>query len=299
MLMTTRIHSQVNPVNSTTNTAANFINFQIFDSIADQQQSPPPPHPPLSGRHNIHLVPTLSVGLDSMCIGVIAVSLIGLLGVARGNRRLMSLYFGFIMVFISIQALFAVKGFLSGADWVRDALDRSWTNAYQTDPDLIRDLQSEFNCKGFHDGEDRSLETSTEGYEGHLPNCSDILEQTFGRRLERLGSTILWIRLMQLAGVLLLSILFKYLAILDQSDLDKEEQLEEAQQLHLQGDSKAGYYFLTKKQMADSDAHVPLMLCQEEEEEEEVLKLYTDDDEQDDASVVSSDEGSQITIVVA
>lgn len=47
------------------------------------------------------------------------------------------------MVFISIQALFAVKGFLSGADWVRDALDRSWTNAYETDKDLIRDLQSE------------------------------------------------------------------------------------------------------------------------------------------------------------
>lgn len=53
------------------------------------------------------------------------------------------------MVFISIQALFAVKGFLSGADWVRDALDRSWTNAYETDKDLIRDLQSEV-CLRFH-----------------------------------------------------------------------------------------------------------------------------------------------------
>ncbi|KAG0278366.1 hypothetical protein BGZ95_004191 [Linnemannia exigua] len=235
-----------------------------------------------------------------MCIGVIAVSLIGLLGVARGNRRLMNLYFGFVMVFISIQTVLAVQGFLSGADWVRDALDKSWTNAYQTDPDLIRDLQSEFNCRGFYDGEDRSLETSTEAYEGQVPNCSDILQQTFGHRLERLGLTILWIRLIQLAGVLLLSMLFKYLAILDQSDSDKEEHLEAKQLQQAEDHSKSGYYFLTEKQMADSDAHVPLLLCQEEEDDhDDVLELYTDDDDEDDASVVSSDDGSQITIVVA
>ncbi|KAG0058832.1 hypothetical protein BGZ90_004749 [Linnemannia elongata] len=264
----------------------------IYDGINDvyEYDQQPQKQQQTAGRHNVHLVPTLSVGLDSMCIGVIAVSLIGLLGVAKGNRRLMNLYFGFVMVFISIQALFAVKGFLSGAEWVRDALDRSWTNAYETDKDLIRDLQSEFNCKGFFDGEDRSLETST-GYEGHLPNCSDILEKTFGSRLERLGATILWIRLIQLAGVLLLSILFKYLAILDQADADKDEEALEAQQqsqMMLDGSSKSGYY-LTEKQMAECDAHVPLLLCQEE-----------DDSDCDDASsVVSSDDGSQITIVVA
>ncbi|KAF9902506.1 hypothetical protein EC991_004838 [Linnemannia zychae] len=243
---TTRAYSQVNPTNSNINTGPNFINLQVFDGIKELEQSSPSPSPPLSNRHNIHLVPTISVGLDSMCIGVIAVSLIGLLGVARGSRRLMNL----------------------------------------------------FNCRGFNDGEDRSLETSTEGYEGHLPSCSGILEQTFGKRLEHLGATIFWIRFIQLAGVLLLSMLFKYLAIMDQSDLDKEGSLEEAQHSHLLGDSKSGYY-LTEKQMADSDAHVPLLLCQEEQEEEEVLEMYADDDGEDDASVVSSDDGSQITIVVA
>ncbi|KAG9068608.1 hypothetical protein KI688_010884 [Linnemannia hyalina] len=293
---TTRNHIQPNnnSNNNSSSSKPNFINYQIYDSINDvyeydhqlqkQQQT--------AGRHNVHLVPTLSVGLDSMCIGVITVSLIGLLGVAKGNRRLMNLYFGFVMVFISIQALFAVKGFLSGADWVRDALDRSWTNAYETDKDLIRDLQSEFNCKGFFDGEDRSLETNM-GYEGHLPNCSDILEMTFGSRLERLGTTILWIRLIQLAGVMLLSILFRYLTILDQSDADKDEEALEAQQQSkmLDGSSQSGYYFLTEKQMADCDAHVPLLLRQEGDE---------DDIDCDDASsVVLSDDGSQITIVVA
>ncbi|KAG0289235.1 hypothetical protein BGZ97_006515 [Linnemannia gamsii] len=201
---TTRNHLETGTSNSG---ESDFINYQIYDGINDvyeydqpQQQLPrqqqEQQQQTAGGRHNVHLVPTLSVGLDSMCIGVVAVSLIGLLGVARGNRRLMNLYFGFVLVFISIQALFAVKGFLSGADWVRDTLDRSWTNAYETDKDLIRDLQSEFNCKGFFNGEDRSLEMST-GYEGQLPNCSDILEKTFGSRLEKLGTTILWIRLIQ------------------------------------------------------------------------------------------------------
>lgn len=106
-----------------------------------------------------------------------------------------------------------------------------------------------------------------------------------------------------------MSILFKYLALLDQSDVDdKEERALEAQQQSgmLDGSSKAGYYFLTEKQMADSDAHVPLLLCQEEEDEDDdcIRELYTDGDDgdydfEDALSVAVSDDGSQITIVVA
>ncbi|KAF9924213.1 hypothetical protein FBU30_005775 [Linnemannia zychae] len=297
----------------TTRNNANYINYQVYDGATDiiqdhtttpnkyQQHSQ---EGTSSGRHNIQLVPTLSIGLDSMCIGVIAVSVIGLLGVARGNRRLMNLYFGFVMLFISIQVLFAVKGFLSGEDWVRDALDRSWTNAYETDPDLIRDLQYEFNCKGFHDADDRSLETTTDKeetlYNGQLPNCGDILQSNFGSRLERLGTMILCIRLIQLAGVFLLSILFKYLTILDQADYDQDEleSQQSSENVH-----KAGYY-LTEKQLADADAYVPLLLSQEAEEEEEEeerarREWYAGDDSDcDDASVVLSDDGSQITVVV-
>ena len=75
-----------------------------------------------------------------------------------------------------------------------------------------------------------------------------------------------------MAGVLLLSILFKLVTILDQSDADKDEEALEAQQqsqMMLDGSSKSGYYFLTEKQMADCDVHVPLLLCQEEEGEDD------------------------------
>lgn len=95
--------------------------------------------------------------------------------------------------------------------------------------------------------------------------------------------------------------------MLDQSDADKDEEALEAQQqsqMMLDGSSKSGYYFLTEKQMADCDVHVPLLLCQEEEGEDDggVRELYTDENDSDcdDASsIVLSDDGSQITIVVA
>jgi hypothetical protein len=42
-------------------------------------------------RNGITLTPTLSIGVDIMGIGVVLVSVMGLLGVAKGCRRLMNL----------------------------------------------------------------------------------------------------------------------------------------------------------------------------------------------------------------
>lgn len=40
-------------------------------------------------QHGITLIPTLSVGVDIMGIGVVLVSIMGLIGVAKGCSRLM------------------------------------------------------------------------------------------------------------------------------------------------------------------------------------------------------------------
>ncbi|KAG0276494.1 hypothetical protein BGZ95_007471 [Linnemannia exigua] len=98
---------------------------------------------PDSMRHGITLTPTLSVGVDIMGIGVVLVSFMGLLGVAKGCRRLMNMYFGIVLCFIAVQVGYAVMGFMSGADWVHEALEKSWDRAYQTDRSLIHDLQIE------------------------------------------------------------------------------------------------------------------------------------------------------------
>lgn len=47
------------------------------------------------------------------------------------------------MCFIAIQVGYAVVGFMSGANWVHEALEKSWDKAYLTDKSLIHDLQIE------------------------------------------------------------------------------------------------------------------------------------------------------------
>ncbi|KAF9356831.1 hypothetical protein BGX26_004690 [Mortierella sp. AD094] len=215
--------------------------------------------------------------MDSMCIGVVLISLMGLFGVTKGNRRIMNLYFACVVVFIFIQGLFAIRGFLAGESWVQNVLDISWDAAYDSNPDLIKDLQKEFNCQGFNDQSDRSLELPLEADE-HLPPCSGVLEMSFGKRLNKLASVILCIRLAQLAGVLLLSILFKYLAAMDR----QEQNMDEEQEVTVTRFSeKHGYYF-NEKQDEEANARVPLLSV--EEMDEDALPRYYMQDNVDDES---------------
>jgi hypothetical protein len=47
------------------------------------------------------------------------------------------------MCFIAIQVGYTVVGSMSGANWVHEALEKSWNKAYLTDKSLIHDLQIE------------------------------------------------------------------------------------------------------------------------------------------------------------
>ncbi|KAF9986749.1 hypothetical protein BGZ75_001465 [Mortierella antarctica] len=68
------------------------------------------------------------------------------------------------------------------------------------------------------------------------------------------------IRLLQLSGVLLLSILFKYLALIDQEESDKEDN-----NTLVTTAEKLGFG-LTEKQLEDKHACVPLLLADDIEE---------------------------------
>ncbi|KAF9926938.1 hypothetical protein BGZ65_007027, partial [Modicella reniformis] len=153
-------------------------------------------------RETTHEIEVLDMG-----IGVVLVSLIG---VAKGCKRLMNLYFGLVMCFLAIQSM----EFMSGSD--------SWEKAYQTDQDLLQDIQIE------------------------------------------------------LCGVLLLTILFKYLATMDQDEAENadeespffkcEKQIEEArtppfagQSRHWQGLPNKFYISHKKSFLQISDQASPLL----------------------------------------
>ncbi|KAF9951544.1 hypothetical protein BGZ72_006964 [Mortierella alpina] len=226
-------------------------------------------------QHGITLTPTFSVGVDIMGIGVVVVSIMGLLGVAKGCKRLMNLYFVLVLCFIAVQAVYAITGFMSGTSWILEALEKSWDRAYDTDKGLIRDLQIEFNCQGFSSQDDRAV-LVPRSFEEPVPFCADILQQRFGKRLRRLGSLILCIRLIQLTGVLLLSILFKHLAMMEQTE---EEQTDS-------GDEECGY-FKSEKQLEDEGARVPLLSG----EDEDLPRYSLDDAYGEDGECEDSDDG--------
>ncbi|KAG0255656.1 hypothetical protein BG011_004987 [Mortierella polycephala] len=196
------------------------------------------------------LVPILTVGPDTMSLVVVLVSMLGLYGVARGKKRLMDVYLAFVVIFIGVQVFITIKGFLSGPSWVRNSLRLSWDNAYDTDPELIRSLQIEFKCQGFLDSNDKSLSIPL-GAESRLPPCSEVLELNFGKSLEKL------------VGVFTLTILFKYLAVLDREEKHKEEF-----EILARVGEKMGYLMSDRQQEA-AYVRVPLLLSMEEEEEEE------------------------------
>ncbi|KAG0306654.1 hypothetical protein BGZ98_001956 [Dissophora globulifera] len=197
--------------------------------------------------HGLTIIPTLSVEIDIMGVGVVLVSIMGLFGVAKGCRRIMNLYFGLVICFIAAQVTIAVAGYMSGSSWIQEALERSWDRAYQTDKSLVQELQIEFHCQGFHSQDDRSV-PSTLSPTVHLPPCGEILQLRFGKRLQRLGSLILCIRMIQLTGVFLLSILFRHLAAMDRS--------EESEMEHTDEESP---FFKSEKQIEEESARVPLL----------------------------------------
>ncbi|KAG0085433.1 hypothetical protein BGZ93_005376 [Podila epicladia] len=207
----------------------------------------------------VALVPTLAVGVDMASIAVLSISVLGLTGVIRGSRRLMNLYFGLVLAFIGVQVGYALVAFISGTSWVETSLERSWGDAYQKDPNTIYDLQTEFNCRGFKTQDDRAVDTL--GSDGYLPPCSQVLETMYGSQLDRMGSMIVCIRLIQLGSVLLLSILFKYLAVLDSESSSLEPGSPTERSL---SDDKLPF-FVSEKQLEDQDARIPLLFPESED----------------------------------
>ncbi|KAF9332357.1 hypothetical protein BG006_004780 [Podila minutissima] len=216
---------------------------------------------PSSMDSGVALVPILSVGIDMASIAVLSISVLGLIGVIRGCRRLMNLYFGLVLAFIGVQVGYAVARFISGTSWIEASLERSWGDAYHKDPSMIYDLQTEFNCRGFKTQDDRAVDTP--GSDVYLPPCSQVLETMYGSQLDRMGSMIVCIRLIQLGSVFLLSILFKYLAVLDSESSSIEPGSPSERSL---SDDELPF-FVPEKQLEDHDARIPLLFPESEEPE--------------------------------
>ncbi|KAG0332662.1 hypothetical protein BG004_001154 [Podila humilis] len=246
-------------------------------------------------HHGVTLIPTLSVGVDLMGIGIIFISIIGLFGVVRGSKKLMNVYFVSVLCFNAFQVVHTIVGFTSGSKWTINALERSWEKAYNRDQSLIHDMQREFGCLGFYTHDDRSGGMEM-GSGSIIPVCSEVLQARFGRKLERIGYLILCIRLIQLTGLFLLSILFKHLASMDSIEEQETEVEEEAESENEKG-TREKSYFLSEKQLEEGGCRIPLLANSEDDDddEEEDLPHYSVKDiyrhEDEESSDAEDDDG--------
>ncbi|GJJ71019.1 hypothetical protein EMPS_03369 [Entomortierella parvispora] len=176
------------------------------------------------------LVPTLTLEFEGISLTVVIVSIVGVFAFIKGCRKLLQSYLICVIITVLIQASIMVHQFLLSTRWIDDTLDQSWNRAYESDPELVMGLQNEFNCRGFNHFQDRAVDfIHGEDMIDHmaLMPCSEVLKATFGKRMRHLGTVLLCIRLIQLAGVLSLATLIVYLSDMDQEDREMEEQEQE------------------------------------------------------------------------
>ncbi|KAG0035508.1 hypothetical protein BGZ81_006885 [Podila clonocystis] len=191
-----------------------------------------------TSHHGVTLIPTLSVGVDIMGIAIVFVSIVGLFGVVRGCKRLMNVYFAFVLCFIGYQLVYTIVGFKSGAKWTIEALEKSWDKAYNSDQGLIYEMQSEFGCQGFRAQDDRAGAIVSEGM---YPACAEILQAKFGKKLEKIGYLILCIRMIQ------------HLASMDVSDEEGHEEYS---------------CFISEKRLEEEGSKVPLLADKDDDDED-------------------------------
>ncbi|OZJ04603.1 hypothetical protein BZG36_02050 [Bifiguratus adelaidae] len=173
----------------------------------------------------ITITPELDYSIDALSVFVFAVTLIGLIGVWKKNNRLMNLYFLIIVSFIGYQVISATLAYLTSTSWMQDNLDRLWGEAYEKDRNLIRDIQAEFQCRGYNDPTDRAATMSFfDEDEEVLPACAPVLLEALGSKFSALAMTMYSVRVVQLLAVLLVCGLFY--ALITQDEEEEGQDLE-------------------------------------------------------------------------
>jgi hypothetical protein len=149
------------------------------------------------------LVPEMT--LDVMALAVCMASCAGIVGMLRRSRTLILIYLSILLAFTAFQLTLSLQAILDPSPWISRSIEDACARA---SPTFIVDLEIEFGCS------DYAIITETEYT--ILP-CADLLADKLTPRLTMLIWAIFWIRLAQLAGVLVIGWL-----------VTGEEQVEEA-----------------------------------------------------------------------
>jgi len=136
------------------------------------------------------IVPELT--LDVMALAVCMASCAGIVGMLRRSRSLILIYLSILLAFTAFQLTLSLQAILDPSPWITRSIEDACSRA---SPTFIIDLEIEIDCS------DYAIITETEYT---LMPCAALLADKLTPRLTMLIWAIFWIRLAQLAGVLVI-----------------------------------------------------------------------------------------------
>ncbi|KAM3589165.1 hypothetical protein VKS41_000043 [Umbelopsis sp. WA50703] len=163
----------------------------------------------------VALVPSISIQLTWMDALVLLASSVGMWGIARADRIMMR-----------IQLIVSTAVLQNKDQYILNNLRQSWVRAYESNKNVILDIQREFRCQGFANPEDVMVQMP-ELY-GALTGCQLPLIQRFGSKMYSIGVMTMIIRLIQFVGIFLLSFVLHQLRVADdEADMEEDEEMPE------------------------------------------------------------------------
>ncbi|KAG2186445.1 hypothetical protein INT43_002883 [Umbelopsis isabellina] len=163
----------------------------------------------------IALVPSISIQLTWMDALVLLASSVGMWGIARADRIMMR-----------VQLIIATAVLQNRDHYILHNLRQSWIRAYESNKNVILDIQREFRCQGFAHPEDIMVQMPE--FYGALTGCQLPLVQTFGSKMYSIGVMTMIIRLIQFVGIFLLSFVLHQIRIADnEADMPEDEEITE------------------------------------------------------------------------
>jgi len=158
---------------------------------------------------------------------VFLISFVGCLGAEMENKPMLITYFSVLLLLVLAQAITTIYTF-SNTDKVDESLDQAWQEAYTHHPKLIRRIEDEYSCCGYHNIYDHAVpdNCASNPYYGYEVSCFTQLLDAYKSNQTSIGVVGALIGIIQIIALLAALAMIHYLPPQDERDRRNREGFE-------------------------------------------------------------------------
>jgi hypothetical protein len=158
---------------------------------------------------------------------VFLVSFVGCLGAEMENKPMLMAYFSVLLVLVLAQAITTIYTF-SNTDKVDESLEQAWQRAYKDRPKLIRRIEDEYSCCGYHNIYDHAVpdNCAANPYFGYEVSCFTQLLDAYRSNQTSIGIAGALIGIVQIIALLASMAMIHHLPPQDERDRRDRESYE-------------------------------------------------------------------------